>query len=123
VSGRRQALGAAGEAVAERFLRQLGYSILHRNLRLGRLGEIDLVASHQATLIFVEVKSKLQGEGLGGFGNITSTKQLKLRALGEAYLQRHPAPARGARFDAVEVEFISMDDKAPVIRHIPDAFR
>ena len=119
----RLALGAAGEAAAETYLRGLGYSILARNLRLGRLGELDIVAQDRTTLVFVEVKSRRAGDGLGGFGNITDAKQRKLTSLAEAFLQHHKAPYTGARFDAVEVEFSSPDDKRPVVRHLPDAFR
>jgi putative endonuclease len=119
----RQDLGAAGEAAAEAHLRRLGYTILARNLRLGRLGELDIVAQDKATLVFVEVKSRRAGDGLGGFGNITYAKQRKLSSLAQAYLQQHKVPPGGARFDAVEVEFAGPGDPQPVVRHLPDAFR
>lgn len=120
---RRLALGTAGEAAAERYLIGHGFKLLHRNLRLGRLGELDLVMQEGSVLVFVEVKTRMQGEVLGGFGNITLTKQSKLRQLGEAYLQRNPVPLGGARFDAVEVEFSSADDQRPQVSHLRDAFR
>lgn len=119
----RLALGTAGEAAAEAYLRKLGYTILARNLRLGRLGELDIVAQDKQTLVFVEVKSKLAGNALGGFGNITDSKQRKLADLAMAFMQRHKAPFSGARFDAVEVEFNGANDRQPVVRHIADAFR
>ena len=123
MTDRRKELGAAGEAAAERYLRKLGYVILHRNLRLGRTGEIDLVVRDKSVLAFVEVKSRLQGEVLGGVGNITATKQNKLRLLGEMYLQQHVPGGCAARFDAVEVEFNGTGDRDPVVRHLIDAFR
>jgi putative endonuclease len=119
----RLQLGAAGEAAAEAHLRRLGYSILARNLRLGRLGELDIVAQDKSTLVFVEVKSRRSGDGLGGFGNITHAKQRKLTLLAQAFLQRHTAPFSQARFDAVEVEFAMPGDPRPIVRHLPDAFR
>lgn len=120
---RRQQLGAIGEAAAERYLVKQGFKLLHRNLRVGRIGELDLVASEGDVLVFVEVKTRMAGEVLGGFENITLAKQRKLRQLGEAYLQYHPAPPGGARFDAVEVELREMNDSAPLVRHLRDAFR
>jgi putative endonuclease len=123
VTGPRQDLGAAGEAAAEAYLRKLGYSIVARNLRLGRLGELDIVAQDRTTLVFVEVKTRHAGQVLGGFGNITAAKERKLTDLAYAFLARHTAPYSGARFDAVEVEFAHPADPQPVVRHLPDAFR
>lgn len=123
MTSRGQQLGQAGEAAAERYLRSLGYKILHRNLRLGKLGEIDLVAMDRTLLVLAEVKTRLAGEVLGGFGNITAAKQRKLRDLGQAFLQRSTVQYTGARFDAIEVEFAAMDDRSPVVRHVLDAFR
>jgi putative endonuclease len=120
---RSQRLGAVGEAAAEQHLRQLGYKIIARNLRIGRLGELDLLALDGNTLAFIEVKSRLSGEQLGGFGNIHVAKQNKLRLLAEVYLQGHAAPVGGARFDAVEVVFLNDSDPCPQVTLIKDAFR
>lgn len=118
----KREIGAAGEEAAARYLKRKGFKVLHRNLHLGRLGELDIVAMQQRTLIFVEVKSKLAGE-LGGFGNITAAKQRKLWDLGLAYLQRYDEKQQAVRFDAVEVSFADESMRNPEIRHIPDAFR
>ena len=50
-------LGAQGEALAARYLQRQGYRIIERGVRNGR-GEIDLVARHGQTLVFVEVKTR-----------------------------------------------------------------
>jgi len=114
--------GAAGEEAAARYLARRGYRILHRNLRLGRTGELDIVAIKRGTLVFVEVKSKLAGD-LGGFTNITAAKQHKLVELAGTYLQQHQPRYTETRFDAVEVEYPDASLKRPVIRHLEDAFR
>jgi putative endonuclease len=51
--------GRFGELVAARFLRGIGYSILGRNVRLGR-DEIDLIAydPEDRVIVFAEVKSR-----------------------------------------------------------------
>lgn len=118
-------VGQTGETVAERYLKRHGFRILHRNLRLGRLGELDIVALSRGVLVFVEVKSCIAGDSLGGFQNITATKQKKLLDLGNAYLQRHGAEQKhkAVRFDAVEVEFADARLKQNTVRHIADAFR
>jgi len=118
----RRAVGTAGEDAAARFLARHGYRILHRNLRLGRAGELDIVAMQGSTLVFIEVKSKLSGE-LGGFTNITATKQRKLVELAEHYLQRYQPGQQAVRFDAVEVEYSDARLRRPQIRLLTDAFR
>lgn len=116
-------IGDAGEEAAARYLKKRGLRILHRNLRLGRTGELDIVARDRSLLVLVEVKSRIKGEILGGFGNITATKQRKLVDLGHHYLQRHGGDHSGVRFDAVEVEFNDRSLARYEIRHLPDAFR
>lgn len=118
----RRETGAAGEDAAARYLARHGYRILHRNLRLGRVGELDIVAMHRRTLVFIEVKSKISGE-LGGFQNITAAKQRKLIELAQRYLQRHDHGQQAVRFDAVEVEYADQQLSKPQIKLLTDAFR
>lgn len=52
------ALGARGEAEAERYLRRRGYTVLDRNVRVA-VGEADLVArSPEGVTVVVEVKTR-----------------------------------------------------------------
>ena len=48
-------IGKAGEKLAEAYLVQQGYTILHRNWRCGR-EEVDLIAIKENMLHFIEVK-------------------------------------------------------------------
>lgn len=57
----RQQFGDYGEKVAEKILIKKGYKILERKFR-SRMGEIDLIARDGETLIFVEVKSRLNNK-------------------------------------------------------------
>jgi len=116
-------VGAAGEEAAARYLKRRGMRILHRNLHLGRTGELDIVAREGRTLVFIEVKAKLAGDTLGGFSNITAAKQRKLVELAQIYLQKHGGDHREVRLDAVEVEFLDDRMKKCEVRHLPDAFR
>ena len=52
-----KALGDRGEAYAANYLRQNGYRILTCNYRT-KIGEIDLIAEDQDTLVFIEVKTR-----------------------------------------------------------------
>ncbi|GAA4732959.1 YraN family protein [Flavisolibacter ginsenosidimutans] len=56
-------IGKAGERLAEDYLVQNGYSILHRNWRCGGHEEIDLVAMKDNKLHFVEVKYRTSTYG------------------------------------------------------------
>ena len=49
---RPKSLGQRGEQVAARYLRRRGFKIVERGVR-GALGEIDLVAVHRRTVVFV----------------------------------------------------------------------
>ena len=52
---RRNGIGAWGEERAAKYLKKQGYRILERNYSC-RFGEIDLIVSDRAYLVFVEVK-------------------------------------------------------------------
>ena len=112
--------GAWGEAQAERFLRQAGYRILGRRVRLGR-DELDLVARHAETLVFVEVKTRASEE----FGRpLDAVKPAKRHSLSRAairYLKRLRARPSFFRFDVIEV-IGTVAAGAPRIRHIENAF-
>ena len=55
--GNNKKLGTEGERMAEQYLVGKGYKILERNYRAGR-SEIDLIATKEDVLVFVEVKTR-----------------------------------------------------------------
>ncbi len=59
----RQQVGRWGETLAAHYLECKGYTVVARNVRTP-YGEIDLVAKHAETVVFVEVKART-GEGFG----------------------------------------------------------
>lgn len=100
----RKNLGDSAERVAALYLERQGYRILARNVRT-RAGEIDLVAQDGAELVFVEVKAR-RGTWHGTPEEaVTPRKQLKLVALGEAFIAQQPELARRPwRIDVVALE-------------------
>jgi putative endonuclease len=83
-------------------LRDRGYRIIERNVRLRR-GELDVVAEESGDLVFVEVKSRRSmsygtpAEGVG------PRKQHALARLAAGYVTRRGLGERACRFDVVEV--------------------
>jgi len=73
-------IGARAEAAAARYLKRRGYRILERNLRT-RIGEIDIVATHDDWLVVVEVRSRREDSPVSPRETLTRQKQRKLRAV------------------------------------------
>jgi putative endonuclease len=115
---KRQKFGEKGEALAVRRLKKAGYKILETNYRT-QLGEIDIIAKEDDTIVFVEVKSRRSVQ----FGNpkqaITVQKQKKISMVALCYLKATGQSAARARFDVVTV--ISNQDK-PQVEIIKNAF-
>jgi putative endonuclease len=83
-----QARGYQAESDAESFLTAQGYTILERNFRAGRYGEIDLVAQDGDTLVFVEVRSRTTPTGSTPAESVTELKLGRLLRAAEYYLVR-----------------------------------
>jgi putative endonuclease len=98
----RQALGAAGERAAARFLRRQGYRLLERNFSTA-VGEIDIIAGDGETLCFVEVKTRASGEFAPPHASVGRRKQSRMRAAASAYLAAKGLHDRLCRFDVVSL--------------------
>lgn len=98
-----QTLGAAGEQAAAAHLERLGYRILARRFRT-RFGELDLVACHEDTIVFVEVKSRCGGDPWAG---LHDAKRAQVRRMAAAWLAcgADRPFAADLRFDAIGVTF------------------
>ena len=116
----RQALGLEGETRACQVLEARGYRILQRRYRT-RFGELDIVARHDQTVVFVEVKTR-RGSNYGDpAGSVTTEKQRRLVAMAVDYLARHALTRTPARFDVVTVTMLA--GEAPLVVIYPSAFR
>lgn len=81
----RAVLGQNGEELAVRYLMLNGYLILQRNFRC-RIGEIDIIASKNDVLTFVEVKTRNTiVNGLPAEA-VTFAKQQKIRRVAQYYM-------------------------------------
>lgn len=113
-------LGIRGERAAARFLWWRGYHIVGRQERLTG-GELDLVAVHQQTVVFVEVKTR-RNLRLGHPAEaVTEQKQRRITRAALQYMKSHGLLECHARFDVVCVIWPA-DKRRPTFQHIQNAF-
>ena len=113
-------LGAQGERLAQQYLQAQGYKILEVNFR-NKLGEIDLVAQHDKTICFIEVKTRqslIQGQP---YEAVNSWKMRKLSQMAMAYLKyKFRSLDIMSRFDVISI--LQPKEGPPEIQHIKNAF-
>lgn len=81
-----RAKGNLAETKASKFLLNSGFSILERNF-YSRFGEIDIIATKDEVLHFIEVKSGLDYES--AVQNITPQKLSRLIRTGDVYMKKN----------------------------------
>jgi len=115
-NAQRSAMGRYGEELAARRLADAGMTVLERNWRAGRTGEIDIVARDGDVLVVCEVKTRRAGPFQHPMAAVTPTKAERLRGLAERWAQEHGgAPPGGVRIDLVGI--LLPDRGAPVVEH------
>ncbi|ANW17836.1 YraN family protein [Streptomyces clavuligerus] len=98
------ALGRYGEDLAARLLTGAGMTVLTRNWRCGRTGEVDIVAREGDTVVLCEVKTRRASRFEHPMAAVTPAKAERLRLLAACWLERHgAAPPGGIRIDLVAV--------------------
>ena len=97
-------IGARGERIALRYLWWRGYRLLEKNFR-HRRHEIDLIMQARKTgrIVFVEVKTRTEGQAIAPREAVTRQKQHFLRQAATAYLMQQGDVNVPLRFDVVEV--------------------
>ncbi|NJN67307.1 MAG: YraN family protein [Chloroflexaceae bacterium] len=116
----RRCLGDFGERAAAAYLIRQGYTILDQQWRC-RMGEIDLVASQEGQLVFVEVRTRRSETYGSPEESLTPAKRERLRTLAWAYLEAH---AQGDtvswRIDVIAI-VVSRAGRVVRLHHIPSA--
>jgi putative endonuclease len=98
----RKLMGDFGEAIAANYLKLKGYCILDRKFRC-RQGEIDIIASLEDEIVFVEVKTR-QDDAFGSPAEaVDRSKREKLKKAGTYYLHSKGMDYANARFDVMEI--------------------
>ena len=117
MSKKRYRTGRAGEAAARRHLEELGYQIIEQNYRCP-LGELDLIARDNETIVFIEVRSRT-GNAYGyPEESITAEKARRLRNLALYYLKTNRLNEAPSRIDLIAVMLEPSTLTVTTIRHI-----
>ena len=101
----KRELGSEGERIAGNFLRNNGFNIIGKNWT-SRWCEIDLIATKDDTLVFIEVKYRKSLKYGGGIEAIDSKKIKALVYSAEKYVSKNKLHKLKYRIDVVVVDVI-----------------
>lgn len=108
--------GLKGEALAISYLKRKGYKILEKNYRT-KFGEIDVIASKDDVVVFIEVKTRTTEAFGAPEESVTRQKQERIKKAALYYL-KHLKTIPALRFDVISIEL----KPEPQIEHIEYAF-
>ena len=110
--------GHWGEEVAAGYLRRQGYTILHRNYRVGHR-DLDIVALRDDVLVFVEVKTRRENSLVDAELAVDGRKIQSVSIAANSYIKRFNISAL-IRFDVITV--VGSPSGTYRINHIEDSF-
>ncbi len=99
-------------------LAKLGYKIIDRNFQT-RYGEVDIIALHNETIVFVEVKARGGDPLVSPLEAVNYKKQKKIIKCAKEFLVKKKVGMRPVRFDVVAVW---LEDAPPRVEVIENAF-
>lgn len=105
-----------GENLAADYLRKKGYKIIERNFRL-RNGEIDIIAIHKNTLVFIEVKTRKSITFGTPLEAITHRKINEIIKTAQLYKSINENLPDLLRIDAISIS-LKPDNKIDMIKHV-----
>ena len=115
----RLELGELGEKLALKKLKALGYKKITQNYRCA-LGEVDLIARDNDTLVFVEIKTR-RGKSVGYAKEaVDARKRRQLSKVALAYMKSNDCYGVKARFDVVAVSLAKDNPRIVVIKNAFD---
>jgi putative endonuclease len=113
--------GNQGEILAKRFLIKKGYRIIEVNYRC-RIGEIDIIASNDDKICFVEVKTRNSLIYGRPFESVNCFKQNRIRKIAQHFLILNKQyQDLSPRFDVISI-YLSQRSRKVQIEFIPNAF-
>ena len=104
-----KATGNKGEEIAAAYLVKQGYKLLARNWRF-RHWEVDIIASKQQFLHFIEVKTRYSLRYGRPEESITKEKMKNLKNAAEEYQYQHPE-WKYIQFDVIALTLVNEEVK------------
>ena len=114
-------IGNYGENLSLKHLIKNNYKILDTNFRTS-YGEIDIVATINNIIVFLEIKSRYTDSFGKAIESITYYKQKQIIKLSKYYIHRYNLYNYNVRYDINEVYFNNRNNLYK-LNHIIDAFR
>ncbi|MBR2956409.1 MAG: YraN family protein [Clostridia bacterium] len=109
-----KAIGDIGEEIAVNYLKKQGYKILERNAVYAGV-EIDVIMKDGSTIVFCEVKTRVNTLYGRPVEAVTKQKQQRYVQGAKGYIVSHKVKNTDLRFDVIEV----LEEE---INHIKSAF-
>ncbi|MFT5170743.1 MAG: putative endonuclease [Candidatus Marinamargulisbacteria bacterium] len=100
--------GRIGEEIACQLLRKKGYQIIETNFS-SKYGEIDIIATIDETLVFIEVKNYSPSNYLSPIESITQKKRRRIRRTIDVYRLKKNITDTNLRVDLVLIEGSQVD--------------
>ena len=113
-----QPFGRYGERLVVSYLENNDYQIIITNWRCA-VGELDIVAQKDDTVVFIEVRSRHAETTETAFESVNKRKQTKLAALANEYINAHKLEGIMWRIDVIGVAIPRAGEA--IIEHIEDA--
>ena len=110
--------GKLGEKLAVQYLKKFGYNVLDLNYH-SRFGEIDVIATYDGFIVFVEVKLRKEDSLVSPSESVIKSKQRKIIKTAVQYISKNQTQLQ-PRFDVVEIKMTK--DKVQSVNHIENAF-
>lgn len=113
-------IGNIGEKYTVKYLRRKGYKILDRNMR-NFYSEIDIIAENKEYIVFVEVKTRTEGQLYPPRAAVNAEKRKKILSASRSYI-KYKGINKKVRYDISEVYLTKQKHKVSCINYIERAF-
>jgi len=91
--------GKSAEKIVAGYFQKLGFEIEDQNFSVHMIGEIDLIASRQNTMFFIEVKYRSNKKTYDMADGCVSRKKLeKIRKCADIYMQKNNIEDKYCKF-------------------------